>query len=185
MNAVSMLSKIGVTAELVEERAGESDVKLTAGQFEKLSAAVPSTKYIKVAKGRIIASVFTIDLEKAVEANVKAPRTAVNVAIYAKMAYTVDAPDALNIVTEAEWSSDHKRGHITVNGKQHFVTVGRAEDFYEAPEEDEAEWNPERQVFVITLSVEPDEDGEDEIMLTSYGFTNLIRRVCALRKTVL
>lgn len=184
MNTVSMLSKVGISAELVEERAGESDVRVTAGQFEKLLALLPSTKYLKVTKGRILACVFLPELEQAVAENAKAPRQAVNVLIYSKMAYTIDARDALNIVTEAEWSSEHKRGYIAINGKQHFVTVGRAEDFYDAPEEDETEWNPERPVFVLTLAVEPDEDG-DEITLTSYGFTNLIRRVCALRKTVL
>ncbi len=185
-NFVSMLAKVGINAEVVDARDGEIDVRLTAGQFEKLSAVLPGTVYLKVSKGKIIASVFLIDLEKAIEENAKAPRVAPNVAIYSKMVYTIDAKDTTNIVTEAEWSSDHQRGYIAVNGQNMPVFVGKAEQYYEAPEDAETEWNPERPVFVLTLKVERiDEDDEDEILLTSYGFTNLIRRVCSLRKHVL
>jgi hypothetical protein len=186
VNSITMLSKVGISAEIVEERKGEADVRVTPVQFEKLLALLPSTQYLRVQKGRIVASVFLPDLEKAVETNAKAPRTAANVTIKAVTQYLITAEGSTNQVTAGMWDADAGMGKISVNGVDRTVYSGKAEDYYEAPEDSESEWNPERLVFVLPLDVEQvEQDDESRVTLTSYGFTNLIRRVCSLRRRVL
>src|SRR5690349_5239460 len=138
LSVVEKLSRVGVNAELLEERTGEADVALTAAQFEKLAELLPDTKLLGIKAKKVQACVFLPSLESAVLNNVKAPRVASNVKITSVMMYTVDHDNSdTNIVTGALWDADNKEGYIVINGENHPVRVGKAEEFYEAPEDAE------------------------------------------------
>jgi hypothetical protein len=146
------LAKVGISAELLEERVGEADLAMTAAQFEKLAELLPDTKLLGIKAKKVQACVFLPSLEIAVMNNAKAPRVSgmADVEIITKMVYMIEAPKAVNIVTYAEWSADTHKGYVTVNGVELPIVQGRAEQFYEAPEDD-TEWNPKRPVYAVEV----------------------------------
>ena len=189
VSPVQLLAKVGVVAEILDEREGEVDFAMTAAQYEKLVELLPDTKFLRIKAKKVQACVFMPSLEAAVASNVKAPRVSgmTDVEIVTKSVYMIDAPKAVNIVSYAEWSADTKRGYVTVNGERVDIGMGRAEDYYEAPEEDESEWNPERAVYFVIVPVASEEDGAEpeQTTLTSYGVLNLVKRVIALKRPVI
>lgn len=182
LTVIQKLAKVGVTAELLEERTGEVDVVLTIAQYEKLSDLLPDTKFLRIKAKKVQACVFLPSLEIAVINHAKAPRVSgmADVEILTKTAYYIDAPKAVNVVTYAEWSPDNKRGYINVNGVEIPIIQGRAEQYYDAPEDDETEWNPERPVYAVEVIAM--EDGD--VILSSYGVMNLVKRVIAFKQPI-
>lgn len=177
VNFVELLAKIGVKAELAEPAPdNQLFVSLTIGQYGKLTEALPDTKLGTVKGSRIIALVSVDSLTAAVENNVKAPRGAVNVKITSRTLYNVEAPEAANEITQAWWDSDSAEGAVTVNGFELAINEGVARDFYEVAEDEKGD----RPVYFVTFT---DGDGE-EITLSAYGVSNLLKRLCAVRVAI-
>lgn len=153
-------------------------VKMTPLQFERLQETVPGTTFGGTDDGYILAHTPKDALEKALSEKKSAPRRAggVNVKIESRMIYDVQAPDATNVITYAEWDSSNGVGFIEIEGAKHDITTGIAADYAS----DDYEGDPERTVYIVTLTgLDPETDDLVTEDLTAYGVTNLIRRVCS------
>lgn len=181
---LNLIDRVGSNAYKADDNGdGTANVEMTAAQANKLSDLLgeDALEFVKLAGSHIIVKVSLEPLEKAAVENKRARASSVKVELNSKIVYTIDAPEATNSVTSAWWSKDEMSGSITVNGKEYEILPGLAKDYYSEPDDPDraAEWQPERTVYVVTL---PSDDGELE--LTSYGVTNLIRRVCARNETI-
>lgn len=171
-----LVGKLGVKAEPHGD-----NLKMTMQQYDKLMSVIPSAEFVKLLpkEGRVIIAVPRADVETAVAASKRIPRQAVNVEIVARMVYSVNAPDATNRISMAWWEAETDTGVITVNDVHYNIQTGIAANFYNSEEEGEELSDPERKIYYVDL---PLTDGS--IRLTSYGITNLIRRVAAVRMQV-
>lgn len=185
-NIVKLLGMVGVSADELPagHEHGDTAVAVTSVQFTKaqtLGLTNPTRIRGTVDGGRRLVVVIDFAaLEVAVQANVKAPRSAgsANVQIEARTVYYVNVTDSVNDITEAMWSSLNKVGWIMVNDVQMVIEMSRAEEYYNAPEDEQKalEWDPDRPIYVIRFVADV-EGVETEDVLTSYGLTNLIRRI--------
>lgn len=170
LSIVELLAKLGVDA-------GEhgDNVKMTLVQMGKLSTVldddVAPVGFLPK-ENRVIVAIDRDTIEAAVLANRKAPRTAVNVEIEATTLYRVKT-DGVNAVKSASYSADSGMGDIYINDVAYRITTAPAIEYY--PDADK----PERPVYVVSIPV----NGET-IVVTSYGLTNLIRRLCAIREQI-
>jgi len=155
-------------------------VKMTMKQFDKLLVISPTSEFKALIprEGRVAILVNVAEVDAAIAANKKAPRNAAKVTITSRMVYEVNAENAVNAVTYAEWVSEDQTGFISVNGTDYPISTGVAADYYEVAEDG----NPDRPVFTVTLPVAG--DAGEALVLTSYGVTNLIRRVVALNEVI-
>lgn len=170
---VSKLATLNITAEAHLEDL----VKMTMKQFDKLSVISPASAFTGLLpkEGRVIVAVMEAELDAAIAANKKAPRAAASVTITSRTIYEVVAEGAVNTVTYAEWASEAKAGVVTINGQDYAIYTGAAVEFYEVGEGSD----PNRPVYAVNLPV----DGS-EMVLTSYGITNLLRRLAAIDEVI-
>ncbi|MEO1289654.1 MAG: hypothetical protein AAFV93_17970 [Chloroflexota bacterium] len=187
-NTMQYLKQVGSNVAddhpVIENEDGTADVVMTSAQANKLSNLL-GEDYVGFVSfvGRYVC--VRIDIEVLATAAANNKRTSrgssVPVDILSKIVYGIHHAENVNIITEAWWSKDDMSGGITVNGTEYEILAGLAQDYYDEPEDpDKAkEWNPERLVYVVEL---PTEDGE--LVLTSYGVTNLIRRVVARNEAI-
>jgi hypothetical protein len=167
---VELLAKLGVDA-------GEhgDNVKMTLVQMGKL-AAVLDTDIVPAGflpkENRVVVALDRTAIEAAVLANRKAPRASVNVEIDVTTLYTVKS-DGVNAITSASFSAESGSGDIWINGVAYRIENAPAKEFYPDSE------TPERPIFVTKLPI----GGETQV-LYSYGLTNLIRRICAIREQI-
>lgn len=172
-----LLGRIGIRAESTED---PQIVKMTMGQYGKLQKIMPAPQSqfesLEPANNRVVVRIDLDALEAAVAANKKAPRRSVSVSISSFTIYEIDADeDAANEVSRAMWNSGDDLGYIEINGERFEIFSAEAQEFYEISEDSD----PARKVFVVEL---PGPDGT--ITLTSYGVTNLIRRIVALSEYI-
>lgn len=163
---------------------GTAEIEMTAAQGTKLTELLgkDNSALVSLKGSHVIVKVNLAALEKAADENQKTARgSSVTVEIVSRIVYAVNAPDAKNEVTEAWWEAEAKDGSIRVNGVDYAIIAGVAADYYSEPKEAEAakEWNPERVVYAVEL---PIEDGV--LVLSSYGVTNLIRRVASRQEII-
>jgi hypothetical protein len=183
LNLVSRLGSNAYAATDIGD--GWAEIEVTAAQGTKLVDTLKKdfASLVGLDGSHVILRVYLPQLEKAAEANEKVARgSSVNVEIVSRMTYAVSAPDAKNVVSSAWWESDSKEGGISVNGQDYPIFAGVAADYYESPKDDEEaakNWDPERLVYVVEL---PTDDGV--LTLTSYGVTNLIRRVVSRNEVI-
>jgi hypothetical protein len=175
LTLAELVGKLGVKADMHGD-----DLKMTMPQYDKLLSVIPGAEFVKLLpkEGRVVVAVKRAEAESAVAANKRIPRQAVNTEIIARMVYSVNAPESTNRVTMAWWEAETDTGVITVNDVHYPINTGIAAEFYS--DEDEELTDPERKVYYVDL---PLPDGASA-RLTSYGVTNLIRRVTALRSMV-
>jgi hypothetical protein len=177
---LNLVSRIGSNAyDATDLGNGFADLEVTAAQASKLQETLGKdhTEFVAFDGAHVIIRVSLSVLKDKAETNQRVSRgSSVNVEIVSRIVYTVNAPDAANEVTRAWWEAEAKEGGISVNGEEYPIFAGIAADYYEAPEaeEDAKNWDPERTVYVVQLPT-----AEGVLTLTSYGVTNLIRRVAS------
>lgn len=182
---LGLIDQVGSNAYAATDNGdGTATVEMTASRAAKL-AELLGDKNVKFA-GFVGSHVHVkVNLEKLTQAAAENKRTSrgssVNVTITSRITYAIEHAENVNQVTSAWWGKDELIGGITVNGTEYEIIPGLAQDYYEAPTDPEkaAEWQPERTVYVVTL---PTEDGD--LVLTSYGQTNLIRRVVSRNEKI-
>jgi hypothetical protein len=181
----SLISRLGSNAHsAVDNGNGSANVETTPAQASKLSDLLGEAhvNFVKFAGSRIVVAVSIAELEaKAASAQKVRSGSSIKVDIASRILYAIDAPDAKNRVTEAWWEAAKLEGGITVNGIEYRLFAGSAEEYYAEPEDSAkaAEWNPERTVYVVELPTD-----EGQVVLTSYGITNLIRRVAGRNEVI-
>lgn len=181
----SYISRLGSNAHsAVDNGDGVANVETTSAQATKLSELLGEkhVKFVKFAGQRVMVAVNIGKLKEAADKAQKVRSgSSIKVDIVSRTVHQIAAPTAKNMVTEAWWESANLVGGILVNGKEYRVFGASAEDYYAEPENAEkaAEWNPERTVYVVELPT-----NEGQLVLTSYGITNLIRRVCARQEVI-
>lgn len=173
-NYVSAFARMGIkvdAAELVSDSTVE--VISTITQYEKISGLIPDVKLITIRDNRVISEVPKGALDSAIASNAKAPRgTGATCQIDSETVYHVTtSDDAVNEVTGARWNSSANDGELFVNGLSIAIGTGEAQDFYEVDPDSDSD--PTRKVFYVEFTT----DEGDSDVLTSYGITNLIRRV--------
>jgi hypothetical protein len=183
INYVQDLAKLGIKAESTED---VGVVRLTMTQYDKVlktfEEADLTFEGLLPSENRVVVRIKADALAEAVASNKRAPRTSTNVRITSQVLYTVES-DGTNEVAQCLWDSTDQRGTIQINGMDFTIYTGAAGDYYDIqPKEDETEedFNARlhRAVYVVDLPVIVDGDQHQQT-LTSYGVTNLIRRVCA------
>jgi hypothetical protein len=182
---LNLIDRVGSNAyDAIDNGDGTADIEMTAAQGTKIIDLLgkDSANVVNLKASHVIVRVNLASLEKAAEDNQKTARgSSVTVNIVSRMTYAIDAPDAANEVKKAWWEAESQAGGIKVNGKEYPIFSGMAADYYEAPKDEEAakEWNPERVVYVVELPT-----AEGVLTLTSYGITNLIRRVASRNEAI-
>jgi hypothetical protein len=182
---LNLVSRLGSNAYDASDLGnGFADLEVTAAQASKLKEVLgkDNTQLMDTDGAHVVLRVSLAVLKDKAETNQRVSRgPSVNVEIVSRIVYTVSAPDAVNKVTRAWWEAEAKDGGISVNGEDYPIFAGVAADYYEAPktEEDAKNWDPERTVFVVQLPT-----AEGVLTLTSYGVTNLIRRVASRDETI-
>jgi hypothetical protein len=158
---------------------GVIEVTSTLAQYTKIEGVMP-VKLLTIRDNRVISEVLSEELKSALDANAKAPRgTGANCEITAEMVYSVKADDkAVNHVTAARWNAINKIGYLVVNGMELPIETGEAQDFYEIDPDSDSD--PTRLVYVVQFAA----NGETHV-LTSYGVTNLIRRVVSFGERII
>lgn len=181
-------STIGVTVKEIESVTDSTIVAvMTTAQFARLSTVVGATNALfshlkAIGNSTYMVIKVSVDaLNEAVETNAKAPRVRRGALgedlISSKTVYTIKpVADVLNQPEEAEYASDSESGWVVINGVHFEIETVPAIEVYE----NAADTDPERPVFVIRYS---NKDGEDK-MLTSYGVTNLLRRIIACKEVM-
>lgn len=182
LNLLSRLGSNGYSATDLGN--GHADIEVTAAQAGKLQETIGKdhTAFVDFDGSHVILRVSLSKLQEAAELNKTVARgSSIEVNIVTRVTYAIDAPEATNEVKKAWWEAESKTGAIKVNGKDYPISAGVAADYYETPKDEEAakEWNPERTVFVVELPTT-----EGLLTLTSYGVTNLIRRVCGRNEVI-
>jgi hypothetical protein len=182
---LTLIDRVGSNGYVaIDNGDGTADIEMTAAQGTKLTELLgkDNASLVNLKASHVIIRVNLASLEKAAEDNQRTARgSSVTVNIISRMTYAIDAPEATNEVKKAWWEAESQAGAIKVNGKDYPIYSGVAADYYEAPKDEETakEWNPERVVYVVEL---PTTDGV--LTLTSYGITNLIRRVAGRNETI-
>lgn len=178
---VRLLNRIGVNAEEISttdaEKFGLVDddavAAVTTSMFNK-AVALELSDYGSIigttGAGRRLIARFNLDAVETAAANaVKVPRTAANVTIESRMVYEISMTgESPNTLDSAWWDAGNSEGEIMVNGFAVAVNAESAADHYEDGDED-------RTAFVARFTANIDGEVSDH-KLTSYGFTNLIRR---------
>jgi hypothetical protein len=181
----SLISRLGSNAHSASDNGdGSANIETTPAQATKLMELLgeENVRFVKFAGARVLVAVAIAELEtKAASAQRVRSGSSIKVDITSRIVYAIEAPDAKNAVTEAWWEASELRGGITVNGIEYRLFGGSAEEYYAEPEDPNkaAEWNPDRTVYVVQLPTD-----EGELVLTSYGITNLIRRVASRQETI-
>lgn len=178
-NFSSQFARMGIKVDAAELVADDTvEVTSTIAQYQKIESVLANVTLITIRDNRVISEVALDELQAAVEANAKAPRgSGAKCTIATESVYTVETDDdAPNNVTSARWNPREQSGEIVVNGVNLAIHAGQAEDFYEVGEESD----PERTVYYVSFVTVA---GTEET-LTSYGITNLIRRVVAYGESI-
>jgi hypothetical protein len=182
---VSLINRVGVPlvySVTVNEDGSQVDAEVTAAQADKLTTLLgeKAVKLLRVKGTHVIVRVKVAELEKAAaEAQKVARGSGVQVKIISWQEYRIEikSESAPNAITEAWWAADTRTGGITVNGVEYPIIAGHALDYYKPEGEDDSDW--ERTVYVVKLPIVG-----DELVLTSYGVTNLIRRVASRNERI-
>lgn len=177
---INMLAKLGVSAD------GEDGdrVKLTLVQYGKLAGIMSdgvTFMHLLAAENRVVVEISRDLLEAAVDTGKRAPRAAVNVEIVSRMVYSVIAPDSPNRIDTAWWEAESNQGNIGINGVIFPIEPALARDYYDVSEEPGADTDPDRKIYVVRLVL----DKSGDKIFTSYGVTNLIRRIAAIREVII
>lgn len=180
---------IGVTVKEIESVTEATlTAVMTTAQYGRLAELLGASNalfsHLK-AIGNNTYMVIKVDadaLKDAVETNAKAPRARRGALpddlISAKTVYSVKTVEgAINQPTEAEYSAETESGWVVINGDVFSIETVPAIEVYE----NAADTDPERPVFVIRYAV-AGQAGEE--LLTSYGVTNLLRRVLACKEVM-
>ena len=182
---LTLIDRVGSNAYAVEvsKDGAVATAEVTAAQASKLQGLLgkDNVAMVGLRGSHVLVAVDIAALEKAVaEKSTVSRGSSVQVDITSHIHYSIDAPDAVNDVTECWWSKDSNSGAITVNGEKYAIRGDFAADHYDEPEDSDG-WDPERTVYAVELPIK----GIDHpITLVSYGVTNLIRRVCARTEVI-
>lgn len=178
--------RLGVSIKDAARIEDNVEVVSTPKQFEYLQDSIETARLVSIRSGYVVSTVPFKDYVDAVaNAATHASRRVggVQVDIASRMVYDITAPDATNDITYAEWDATEKTGFIAINGAECAVFNAAASEYYD---NDNPEADSDRTIFVIEFTAENPETGAPEdVTLTSYGFTNLIRRVCSYADRVL
>lgn len=181
-DVMRLIDQVGSNAYAAKDLGdGTAEVEMTAARANKLSDLLGAEKVLFIAfrGSHVVVGVDIETLAKAAESNKRTSRgSSVNVNITSRIQYAIEHGENTNEVTEAFWGRDEMIGSITVNGIDYEIIPGLAKDYYDIDPED-SEAQPERTVYVVSL---PTEDGD--LVLTSYGVTNLIRRVASRNEVI-
>lgn len=189
----TLINRVGVPlvySAKVNDAGSHVDAEVTAAQADKLTTLLgeKNVKFLRFKGTHVIVRITVAELEKAAaEAQKVARGSGVLVTITSRVLYevTTQTEDAPNAVTAAWWSAESLVGEMTINGAQYPIAAGEAKDFYSQPEGDAGkEWNPERTVYAIELPVTDAAGIASNLVLTSYGVTNLIRRVASRNERI-
>lgn len=179
---MTYIDQVGSNAyKATDNEDGTANVEMTAARANKLSALLGenNVNFVSFSGSHVIVQVDIDALATAAEENKRTSRgSSVNVQITSRITYSVEHDEHVNVVSAAWWGRDEMLGGITVNGSEYEILPGLAQDYYDIDPND-SEAQPERTVYVVAL---PTEDGE--LVLTSYGVTNLIRRVAARNELI-
>lgn len=176
---LNLLSRIGSKGYSATDLGnGHADIEVTAAQASKLQEILGKDHmmFVEFDGQHVILRVSLSKLKDAAETNKKVSKSPVKkIDVEVQMVYTL--PNAENGVESAWWESKTKRGGFLINGQEFRAYDGKAGNHFKAPKNAEAakNWDPERQVYVVDL---PTPNGEMKAV-ASYGFKNLIYKVCA------
>lgn len=185
LQIMKLIDQVGSNAySATDNEDGTANVEMTAARANKLQTLLgdDNVSVVGLIGSHVLVQVNLEALATAAEENKRTSRgSSVNVNITSRIVYAIEHDDNVNEVSAAWWGRDEMSGGITVNGSEHEILPGLAKDYYDEPDDPDkaAEWQPERTVYVVAL---PTEDGE--LVLTSYGVTNLIRRVSARNEQI-
>jgi hypothetical protein len=182
----ALFNRIGIAVAAAEESEDVIRAVLTPVQFTKMRAMIKSARLIDIDGAKVIAYCDPAELKTLAAAGLKAPRSAIEADITSRTIYTIDAPNATNLITGATWDSSANAGRgagqIYINTGAVTIQVGRAEEFYEI----KPDGDPDRPVyFVDVLLAADDERDQEALVVSAYGLTNLFRRLTSLRRTII